>query len=201
MIKAVVFDYGGVITFGGRGGNELTIRLAQNLGISVERASELTFGPWPEYIKGRISEDEYWGRIETKCGQPIPIGKRMIWNTWEHMSPEKEMLDFVKQLKAEGYTVGLLSNVIPNTEKEIRAHGVYDLFQPCILSCQIGLAKPEATIYQALLEQLPGVEPNEIIYIDDQERCLEPARKLGIHCVLSNKPEQVITDIKRLLQK
>jgi len=200
MIKAIVFDYGGVITSGGAG-NELAVRLAQDLDISVDQASELTFGPWPEYIKGRIDEEEYWRRVETQYGHSIPSNKRMIWNTWGHMSPRDEMLDFVKQLKSQGYTVGLLSNVIPNTEKDIRAHGVYDLFQPCILSCQVGFAKPEPAIYQVLLQQLPGIEAEEIIFVDDQERCLKPARELGINCVMADKPGQITAGVNKLLKK
>jgi epoxide hydrolase-like predicted phosphatase len=200
MIKAIIFDYGGVITSGGAG-NELAIRLAQDLDISVDQVSELTFGPWPEYLKGHIDEEEYWRRAERQYGYSIPLDKRMIWNTWEHMSPIDKVLDFVKSLNSQGYIVGLLSNVIPNTEQDIRSHGVYDLFQPCILSCLAGFAKPEPEIYQVLLQQLPGVKVEEIIFIDDQDRCLKPARELGINCVMADKPDQVIAEVNSLLQQ
>lgn len=200
MIKAIVFDYGGVITSGGSG-DELAERLAAFLQIPFERAKELVFKPWPKFVKGEIDEDEYWREIEQIQGQPVPPESRGIWNIWEHMHPRPEMVAFVKQLKREGYTVGLLSNVIPVTEKILREHGAYDAYQPCILSCDIGFAKPDVKMYEALLRQLPHMKPKEIIFIDDQQRCLDPAERLGIQTVKANDAQQIIDDVTALLKK
>lgn len=200
MIKAIVFDYGGVITSGGSG-NELAERLAAFLQIPFEQANELIFKPWPKFVIGEIGESEYWEAVEQLYGQPIPPKCRGIWNIWEHMHPRPEMIAFVKQLKQDGYTVGLLSNVIPVTEKILREHGVYDAFQPCILSCAVGLAKPDPLIYQELLRKLPNIPPDEIIFVDDQLRCLDPAERLGIKTIKANTAEQIIDDVTALLKE
>lgn len=200
MIKAIVFDYGGVITSGGSG-NELAERLAAFLQIPFEQANKLIFKPWPKFIKGEIDEGEYWEEIERLYGHPIPAKCRGIWNIWEHMHPRPEMEAFVKKLRHDGYTVGLLSNVIPVTEKILRAHGAYDAFQPCILSCNVGLAKPDKLIYEELLRQLPNCKPEEIIFVDDQIRCLDPAALLGIQTVKADNAPQIIDDVTDLLKK
>jgi putative hydrolase of the HAD superfamily len=200
MIKAVVFDYGGVITSGG-GGSELAERLATFLQIPFEQATALVFAPWPKFVKGEIDEAGYWEVVEHLYGQPIPLKSRAIWNIWDHMYPRPEMIAFVHQLKKDGYTVGLLSNVIPVTEQVIREHGVYDEFQPCILSCDVGLAKPDLLIYEALLQQLPHIKPEEIIFVDDQQRCLDPAEHLGMRTVKAINARQIIDDVNALLQK
>lgn len=199
--KAVIFDYGGVIADGGAG-NEATGRLAQLLDISQERAHELIQPAWQKLIRGKINETRFWDIIAQTYGRRISPAQRShpIWNTWDVMQPRPAMIALVKDLKQHNYTVGLLSNVIPHTEALIRANNGYELFHPCILSCHYGAAKPEPAIYEELLRQLKGVAPNEIIFIDDNSRCLEPARKKGIITVLADNQDQIISDVKRLLQ-
>lgn len=198
MIKALLFDNGGVITAGG-GGNELSERLARNLGISADKAYDLLMPVWDDYFKGKISEPELWQHIEQQSGQPIGAAQRDIWNKWEHMQPLPEMIQLVRRLKADGYKVGMLSNVIPNTEHEIREHGGYDDFDFLVLSCDVGYAKPDPEIYQLVLQHLAGIKPSEIVFLDDQERCLVPARAIGMQTVLVESPGQAIADVEALL--
>lgn len=199
MIKAVIFDYGGVITSGGNG-YELAERLAANLQIPLERAKELVYAPWPDFMTGKINEAQYWQAVEEAYGGPVSTEDRQIWNTWEHMQPRPEMIAFANKLKSKGYTVGLLSNVAPVTEKVIRDQGGYELFQPCILSCTAGFAKPDRAIYDELLRQLPGIKPHEIIFVDDQQRYLDAAAVLGIQTVLAADAPQIIADVEALLK-
>jgi epoxide hydrolase-like predicted phosphatase len=198
MIKAIVFDYGGVMTDGGAG-NELTERFAAFQGVPFEKAKELVSEPWVDFMSGKITEDQYWRRVENIYGQPIDIDKRKIWNTWEDMGPRQAMLEYVKMLKSKDYIVGLLSNVIPVTEAIIREKGIYDLFDPCILSCHVGLLKPDKAIYEELLRQLPGIKPEEIVFVDDQVHNLTPAQEMGIHTVLAKSSMQIIDDVNTLL--
>lgn len=199
MIKTLLFDYGGVITKGG-GGFELSERLGYALGISQDDAHALLGPVWDDYAKGKISEGQLWKTIEQRYGRPIPLDKRAIWNTWEaHMQPLPEMLALIKSLQDKQYIVGLLSNVIPNTAADIREHGGYDVFDFRILSCETGFAKPDIEIYKLALHKLPGIDPSEIIFVDDQERCLIPARELGIQTILAKNAKQIADDINKLL--
>jgi epoxide hydrolase-like predicted phosphatase len=198
MIKAYLFDYGGVITSGGAG-DEMSKRLAQNLGISFAEGSRLFGVGWGGFVTGRITEDQLWQKIEAAYGVKIPVGKTHILNTWaEHMRPIPEMIELIGELKANGLVVGLLSNVNPVTAKDIRAHGGYDAFDFTILSCDVGFAKPDKEIYELALAKLPGIQPEEVVFVDDQERCLVPARAMGIETILAQTPEQVRTDSAHL---
>src|SRR6266496_825229 len=200
MVKAFLFDYGGVVTEGG-GGFELSERLGKALGITRDEAYALLGPVWDIYARGKITEDKLWAVIEKAYGQPIHVSKRKIWNMWEeHMQPLPEMLDLIKSLQAKGYTVGLLSNVIPNTAADIRQHGGYAAFNFLVLSYEVGYAKPEVEIYQLALNKLPNIPPNEVVFVDDQERCLVPARELGIKTILAKNPKQIAKEIAELLK-
>lgn len=181
-------------------GVEITDRIAEKLGVSPERAFELLDIGWTLYANGTITEAKFWSMLEEAYGKPIPAEKRNIWNDWQAMQPKPEMLDFVSDLKRQGLTVGLLSNVIPFTMDQIRDHGVYDAFDFAVLSAEIGVGKPDDAIYQAALDKMPTVRPEEVVFVDDLAPFLEPAKKLGMEVVHAQSSEQVIADVSAYLK-
>ena len=199
MIRTVIFDYGGVVTDGG-GGGAVDERLASRLDITIDRASQLLKGTWGPLVRGESTEEDFWQKLETAFKKPIPEDRRDIFMSWDDMQPRPQILKLIGELKQGGYTVGLLSNVIPRSEEFLRTHGVYELFDPCILSCKLGLAKPDKDIYDKLLNALGDVEPSTVLYIDDQERCLIPARELGLQTVLAGTGEQTAEAVRALMK-
>lgn len=183
---------------GGQGA-EITERIADNLNVSKERALELLDIGWTLYANGVVSEAEFWYQLEEAYGQYIPETKRNIWNDWETMQPLPEMLDFVRELKQRGLKVGVLSNVIPFTIDQIRAHGVYDEFDFAVLSAEVGVSKPDEEIYRIALRKMPELSPSEIVFVDDQERHLELAQATGMQTVLAQSSDQVIAALTALL--
>jgi putative hydrolase of the HAD superfamily len=198
MIKAFIFDYGGVVTQGGVTG--LAERLTSTLQISKEKARDAMRLAWRDYMKSKLSEEEFWNIIETQLGQSIPDSNRNVWNTWENMQPSPEIVELISKLKDEGYTVGLLSNTVPDTAADIKSHGGYDMFDFVILSTEVGMAKPELEIYNLALGELRGISPDEVVFIDDQERCLVPAREIGIHTILAKNPQQIVDDCLEMIK-
>jgi putative hydrolase of the HAD superfamily len=198
MIKAFLFDNGGVMTSGGAG-NVLAQRLASNLGINEAEAWNLLKPVFEDYIKVKITEAELWRTIEKSYGKPIPADKRDIWNKWDSMRTQPEMVELVKSLKKSSYKVGMLSNVIPNTEKEIRKNGGYDPFEFLVLSCEVGYAKPEKEIYDIAMKHLKGVKPEEVVFLDDQPFFLEPAKAMGMKTILVKSSHQAIREVNELI--
>jgi putative hydrolase of the HAD superfamily len=197
MIKAFLFDYGGVMT-GGGAGFELSERLGANIGISSDEAWKMLEPVWGAYAKGKIVEAQLWEHIEKQRGEPVSDGQRDIWNKWQDMRPLPEMFELVQSLKTKGYRIGLLSTVIPNTAHEIKTHGGYDLFDFLILSCDVGYAKPDPEVYELAMRNLPDVQPSEVVFLDDQERFLVPARELGMQTILVKNAAQAIKDVENL---
>lgn len=197
MIKGFLFDYDGVMSkkSGGRSPSEL---LAQVIVMEPKEVDDLFAVLWPDYLRGKISEKEFWKIIESKSGKVIPRQQRMIWTTWEQLHPLPAMQRLVATLRTKGFPVGLLTNVTPTTEEEVRSHGGYDGFDFLVRSCRVGLAKPDVAIYQLALEKFSNVEPQEVAFIDDRERFLVPAQALGMSVVLARDAQQVIRDVLAL---
>lgn len=200
MIKAVVFDYGGVVTSGGKGSG-LSSSLSQNINISREEATRILQHPWDSLVRGKTDETQFWQEVESLYGKPIATADRNVWVGWEQMKPRKEITDCISELKSEGYTVGLLSNAVAPTSNSIKVYNGYELFDPCVLSHEVGFAKPDVEIYEKLLDLLPGTKPDEVLFIDDQEKCMPPARSLGFKTIVATDPKVIISTIRETLDQ
>jgi len=198
MIKAFLFDYDGVMTAGVNyvGPSE---KLAKNLGVAVEKASEWIMSVWEPYSTGIATEEETWNGIEAQYGRPIGPDQRDIWYKWEELTPLPEMVELVKQVKAAGYKVGLVSNIFKETATIIRSNGGYDHFDFIVLSNEVGSRKPEAKIYEVALAQLDGIAANEIMFLDDRERGTLGAEKVGMQTIHVTDHEMAIKEVKKLI--
>lgn len=198
--KAFLFDYDGVITAGVKD-NTPAIKLAKNLGTSVEKAADWIVSIWDGLSTGKLTEQEAWQKIEEQYGQPISLEQRDIWYTWKDLKPLPEMLELVRNLKDRGYAVGLLSNVLPITSRLIRQNGVYDEFDFTVLSCEIGARKPAPLMYETALIKLGNVRPDEVVYLDDREPLTLAASKLGIRTIYVTEHAEAIKEAYRLIEK
>ena len=146
-----------------------------------------------------MSVAKFWQEIERKVNHPVDPSQRHIWNNWSHMKPRPVVLDFIQSLKSHACTVGLLPNVLPATRDEIREHNGYVLFNQCILSVEVGHPKPETEIYEILLQALPNLKAEELLFIDDQQYCLDAAGTVGMQTLRATSGERLVADTKALL--
>ncbi|PIR04638.1 MAG: hypothetical protein COV57_03370 [Candidatus Liptonbacteria bacterium CG11_big_fil_rev_8_21_14_0_20_35_14] len=63
-------------------------------------------------------------------------------------------------------------------------------FDEVIISAEVGINKPDPKIYSLALDKIKS-NPEESIFIDDLEKNLEPAKKLGIATILYENPKQL----------
>ena len=99
-------------------------------------------------------------------------------------------------LRDKGYRLFLLSNTIDihwdycveelfplvttGLNGRRREYGVEHYFERVFLSQHLHLSKPDAKIYQAVIDNA-GIIPDETLFIDDLKENCEAAEKLGIH--------------------
>lgn len=196
MIKAVLFDFGGVVSETGKHGfiRQLIAELyhrpeadvkIQDLHVALRR--------------GVASEEAFFAELNRRYGGLVTKEQFVIKaNALVRLSPEVQEL--ARKLKQHGIKTGLFSNVFDMNARELRRRGVYRGFDPVILSCEEGYVKPEPEIYQIALKRL-GMQAKEVLFIDDQEKCLPPAKKLGMHTILATSSQQIVDDTIALLAR
>lgn len=169
---------------GGRGSMRRAFGEIYGLDYKVLKADDLYQKMW----RGQVSDDEFVAEISRRN----PEVRQLTPDEFRERAPKFERSEPVyalaERLRAAGIQTGILSNVFGIGVKSLKQGGFYDGFDPVLLSSETGLAKPEVEFYQMAVDKF-GVQPEEIIFIDDQEICLEPAAKMGMKVVLAKNPE------------
>lgn len=191
-IQAVIFDNGGTLTPGGLA-NESAIKLAKIFHLNVDKIGPVVDKLIEAFQSAAIDEDGFWAGLEKKLKIEVPLEIRGSFWEMEAYLDRTEIYDWAIRLHETGVKIAILSNVIQPLVDYLRQHKMYDGFDPLILSCEVGCAKPDPKIYQIAADRL-GLKPEECIFVDDQERFLAPAKKLGMRTILAtNMPEIRIT--------
>lgn len=105
-----------------------------------------------------------------------------VMHHWTHMmTPITEHVMIAKTLKQQGYHLYLLSNFHSEAiETMFQRYDFFQMFEGGIISAHVHLVKPDARIYQMLLNQYHLI-PKESLFIDDMLSNVQAAQSLGIH--------------------
>ena len=196
-IKAVIFDWGGVLIENPTEGILRYCREILGIGTGCMLAAYRKLIPY--FQEGNISEEEFWKgvrrRTGAKGGRPA-----LLWlEAFEHSYVEKrDVFAVAHELHGRNYRTGILSN----TEKPARPimeRDSYRIFDPIVLSWEVGSAKPQRRIFEALIETL-RLNPQEILLIDDVAANIAAAKDLGLQGLLFTDAETLRSDLSDLLR-
>ncbi len=204
--RAVISDFGGVLTsplFESFAAWQRQSGIALDaLADAMTRATEAGgVHPLYELEKGRITEGEFLRMLEAELGPGVSLsGMRDVY--FEHLRPNRRMIDFMRDLRGRGLRMALLTNNVREWEPHWRAKlpEIDDIFEVVVDSAFVGMRKPEPEIYELTLERLGGgIEPGECAFVDDVDLNCETARALGMRAVLYQSAEQAIRELEELL--
>jgi putative hydrolase of the HAD superfamily len=199
QIKAVIFDYGEVLCFPPTAAQ--IGRMADIFALDAGRFRRLYEKNRRAYDRGDLTAEAYWLAFGADVGVQLnseKIATLRAWDTemWSRSNPA--MVEWVAALRAAGTRTGLLSNMQEDMVARVRRDfpWVAD-FDCAVFSHEVGLAKPEAEIYQRCLEGL-GAAPQETLFIDDRPNNIKAAQELGIQAIRMQSVAQLRTELVSL---
>jgi putative hydrolase of the HAD superfamily len=194
MIKAVLFDFGGVLSMSGKQGFIRHI-LSGLYDVPLEQLEIHSLQA--AWRRNKVDDIEVLDSLNQRYGKHVT--PRMFYEKAEgEVLRSPEVYSLASRLRGMGIKTGILSNIFSVTAKYLRKHGFYDGFDPIVLSCEEGYAKPDPEFYDIAVKRL-GLQPDEVLLIDDQEKCRPPAEKLGMQFLLATSPEQIVDDTLKLI--
>ena len=197
IIKAVIFDWGGVLIENPTEGILQYSREVLGIGTGCMLAAYRKLIPY--FQEGKITEEEFWKGVRRRTGAKGGMPVSLWLEAFEHSYVEKkDVFAVAHALHGRGCRTGILSN----TEKPARPimqRDSYRIFDPVVLSWQVGAAKPQRRIFEALIETL-RLNPQEILLIDDVEANIAAAEDLGLRGLLFTDAETLKKDLASLLR-
>jgi putative hydrolase of the HAD superfamily len=76
--------------------------------------------------------------------------------------------------------------------------GLADLFDVVIESSKVGMRKPDTAIYELVCREL-GIEPGEAVFLDDLGGNLKPARAMGMTTIKVDDPDEALAELERVV--
>ncbi|HEU5376643.1 MAG TPA: hypothetical protein VFV38_14500, partial [Ktedonobacteraceae bacterium] len=134
MIQTLIFDLGGVLIEDPS--TAILAYCADYLRVDGERIVEALRTFWHPWHRGTILEREIWEQVATDLGIPCPQCTSLWLDGFMQVHRERpEMLLLLKQLKRQGYTTALLSNIEMPLANYFKQHPFADI-DHCFYSCE-----------------------------------------------------------------
>ena len=194
--STVFFDWSGVVA--DDSGDDFIDLSLRDIGATDLQIREIIKNEFSQFMLGQISENKYWDKLKNNYGLNVDDSHIGYFNNWQGIKPNIYIIELVYKLKSNGFKIGLISNIISPVRDIIKQFGYYDVFDEAILSCEVGLLKPQKEIYELALHRMDTIA-QESIFIDDKKSNLDTANAMGFATLLAKTPEQIISEVNKLI--
>ena len=187
MLANLILDIGNVICDWNPDGlvaNAFDTKEDQQAALAVTVANP----DWLALDRGDISVEEATARAQARTDLNPEGIERIYSNLCKSLLPLQGTMDAMHRAKAAGVPMYILSNMQSHAWNHLEK--TYDCFQACegfLISCEVGLIKPDPAIYQSLCETF-SLTPESCVFVDDMAENIEAAIEFGMQGVqLTNK--------------
>jgi len=204
MIKAVLWDFGGVILsspFDAFNDYEVAHGVPTDFIRSVN-TNNPDSNAWALLERNDIGPAEFdslFAAESAALGHRIP-GADILALLSGSVRPE--MVAALDAVIAAGYSTACLTNNVVSDDtgatKRPDVAAVMGRFDEVVESSKVGVRKPEPRFYEIACELL-GVEPADCVFLDDLGINLKPARAMGMQTIKVGKPAPAIAELAQIL--
>lgn len=205
VIKNIVFDLGGVIM---TLDPAEALRRFKALGLSdAERYLDAytQSGVFGNLEEGKITAEDFRSKLSSLTGHELTFDEcKHAWLGYRKDVPQRN-LDLLKELRAKGYRLILLSNTNPfmmdwalSSEFDGKGSSLNDYFDALYLSYRLGIMKPAPDFFRQVLDN-ENILPEETLFVDDGPRNVEAAGKLGFITMCPDNGSDWTGELRSLL--
>ena len=182
-IRCVAFDFGGVLAyFITRETEEEMASLAQ---VDYDVFHDVMWSHRWELDLGEHTYRQYWENVLNGCNSPAKLDD--VVDQLTHLDVtgfakmNQKMLNWANSLQDNSYRTIIISNMSPETYQALTVDSSWlSSFDEVIISGLIKINKPDPGIYEKAIRKA-GVEPSQILFLDDVEKNIVGAEKMGIN--------------------
>lgn len=194
MIKAVYFDFDGVLTTDATGTTTIINYIKNNTAIDYVLFEEVYRKYNHNLLYGQTTHKEIWSQICDALGKPIDFN--ILTESFISTPIDTEILDLSLKLKEAGYFIGIITD-----NKKDRIDCIFSLpeyksiFDKIIVSSEIGSGKKSNSIFKEAISNI-HFNYDECIFIDNSEANLVVPRQLGVETIFFDHVERNYEKLK-----
>lgn len=182
MIKAVIFDIGGVLIrtedHSSRRQWERELGLAEGESETIVFNSEMG----QKAQRGAVSDEALWAWVGQRLNLSPDRLAKFRADFWAGDVLDVGLVDYIRRLRPS-YQTAVISNATDGLHDSLaRQHGIADAFDLIVGSAVEKVMKPDPEIYLRTLRRLDR-RPQEAVFIDDFAHNIAAAQALGIHTI------------------
>jgi HAD superfamily hydrolase (TIGR01509 family) len=154
---------------------------------------------WIAAQRGTISIDAHWQEVSTalRLTPADTTALRAAFYAGDVLNVE--LVACIDRLRAHGLRVGLLSNFSADLRTMLAQQDLLRRFDALAISAEIGIMKPDAAAYQAILAMMQ-MEAHTCVFIDDVLANVAAAQAVGLHGILFEDNPSCLAALVRLLE-
>jgi HAD superfamily hydrolase (TIGR01509 family) len=186
-IKAVLFDFDGVLTVDKTGSLTTTRYLSERTGIELSKVQSVFRRFNNDLTIGKTTHEQIWEQICHGLGKTLSIG--LLKEAFESTPLNERMLELAKELRSR-YAVGIITDNKKDRIDHLRTmHKLDSLFDPIAVSAEFGAGKENPEIFSEVLRRL-SITPQECIFVDNSRKNLIAPGSLGIKTIYFDEASQ-----------
>lgn len=181
MIKAVFFDFDGVLTLDATGTTSIVNYISAKMDIDKESFNKEYRKFNKDLLLGITTHDLIWEDLCQALNREIP--KIVLLDSFIHTHLDNQMIALAKGIKSQGYKLGMITDNKADRIKAISDQCNFDkLFDVISVSASVGSSKSGKEIFWDTMGKV-GAKAEECIFIDNNPKNLLIPEELGMSVI------------------
>ncbi|MFH1325796.1 MAG: HAD-IA family hydrolase [archaeon] len=196
-IKAVVFDVGGVLALHIK---EIHREVAAKLNLSFDDYMDAIDSAYAKSMEGKISKKQTLEHLSKNFKKPKKEVEKIYFDSYKKsFTQNKQLYNLAFNLKKQKHKIGILSDQWHLSKNSVIPEKYSERFDVVVVSCDVGVRKPDLKIYKLFLKKIKLPAKN-VLFIDNRQWNLTPAKKLGMKTILFRNNKQLFKEIRKFLK-
>lgn len=197
MIKAILFDFDGVLTIDKTGSASITAYIAQMSGLPLELVRQC-YAPFNKgLLYDGVRYEEIWPDFCRSVGRKIDY--QVLIDSFVHTPLDEHMIRLVRTLK-KSYLTGLITdNKADRINVILEKRQLIDCFDAVAVSANLRCGRDRPEIFEHAMQSLQ-VRPEECVFIDNTAQNLIVPERLGMKTILFDDSVRDISAFEVILR-
>lgn len=188
MIKAILFDFDGVLTTDATGSLSICNYICKKTGLDIETFENEYYKYNDDLLYGKINHEDIWDKLCKELNLKIDIN--ILYESFINTPIDVKMMDFIDELKKQNYKIGIVTdNKKDRIDDIVKYYDWNKIFDSITVSADIGSGKDCDEIFMKTIECL-NVNAEECVFIDNQEKNLIIPKSMGMNVIYFDHEER-----------